>query len=132
MDCCWLNYTDQTDPVAGFASFAGIVLYHQYQYSLSYYTVPCQNVLDYFKTVLEFHNQLVQSMPEDQLTEVRKQASTEDRGLRQLCIAFQEHSQEGIMLNVHSFNWSENVELQRTLSLQEEERQTVFEVCDFI
>ncbi|XP_035769001.1 BEN domain-containing protein 4 isoform X1 [Neolamprologus brichardi] len=34
--------------------------------------VPCQNVLDYFKTVLEFHNQLAQPMPEEQLTEVRK------------------------------------------------------------
>lgn len=38
-----------------------------------FYTVPCQNVLDYFKTVLEFHNQLAQPMPEEQLTEVRKQ-----------------------------------------------------------
>ncbi|XP_029368920.1 BEN domain-containing protein 4 [Echeneis naucrates] len=37
--------------------------------------VPCQNVLDYFKAVLEFHNQLVQTMPEEQLTEVRKQVS---------------------------------------------------------
>ncbi|XP_028272267.1 BEN domain-containing protein 4 [Parambassis ranga] len=35
--------------------------------------VPCQNVLDYFKTVLEFHNQLVQPMPEEQLTEGSKQ-----------------------------------------------------------
>ncbi|XP_069550298.1 BEN domain-containing protein 4 isoform X2 [Brachyistius frenatus] len=35
--------------------------------------VPCQNVLDYFKTVLEFHNQLVQPLPEDQLTEGSKQ-----------------------------------------------------------
>uniref|UniRef100_A0A3Q3BLK6 BEN domain containing 4 n=1 Tax=Kryptolebias marmoratus TaxID=37003 RepID=A0A3Q3BLK6_KRYMA len=34
---------------------------------------PCQNVLDYFKTVLEFHNQLVQPMPEEQLTEGSKQ-----------------------------------------------------------
>ncbi|KAM6951963.1 BEN domain-containing protein 4 [Lycodopsis pacificus] len=31
--------------------------------------VPCQNVLDYFKTVLEVHNQLVQPVPEEQLTE---------------------------------------------------------------
>ncbi|XP_017162654.1 BEN domain-containing protein 4 isoform X2 [Poecilia reticulata] len=31
--------------------------------------VPCQNTLDYFKTVLEFHNQLAQQMPEEQLTE---------------------------------------------------------------
>uniref|UniRef100_A0A7N5ZUJ9 BEN domain-containing protein n=1 Tax=Anabas testudineus TaxID=64144 RepID=A0A7N5ZUJ9_ANATE len=35
--------------------------------------VPCQNALDYFKTVLEFHNQLVQPMPEEQLTEGSKQ-----------------------------------------------------------
>uniref|UniRef100_A0A665WBG5 BEN domain containing 4 n=1 Tax=Echeneis naucrates TaxID=173247 RepID=A0A665WBG5_ECHNA len=35
--------------------------------------VPCQNVLDYFKAVLEFHNQLVQTMPEEQLTEGSKQ-----------------------------------------------------------
>ncbi|KAG7224803.1 hypothetical protein INR49_013516 [Caranx melampygus] len=35
--------------------------------------VPCQNVLDYFKTVLEFHNQLVQPLPEEQLTEGSKQ-----------------------------------------------------------
>uniref|UniRef100_A0A3Q4MPZ8 BEN domain containing 4 n=1 Tax=Neolamprologus brichardi TaxID=32507 RepID=A0A3Q4MPZ8_NEOBR len=34
---------------------------------------PCQNVLDYFKTVLEFHNQLAQPMPEEQLTEGSKQ-----------------------------------------------------------
>ncbi|AWP11803.1 putative BEN domain-containing protein 4 [Scophthalmus maximus] len=35
--------------------------------------VPCQNALDYFKTVLEFHNQLVQPMPEEQFTEGSKQ-----------------------------------------------------------
>uniref|UniRef100_A0A8C9YL59 BEN domain containing 4 n=1 Tax=Sander lucioperca TaxID=283035 RepID=A0A8C9YL59_SANLU len=35
--------------------------------------VPCQKALDYFKTVLEFHNQLVQPMPEEQLTEGSKQ-----------------------------------------------------------
>ncbi|CAB1439415.1 unnamed protein product [Pleuronectes platessa] len=34
---------------------------------------PCQNVLDYFKTVLEFHNQLIQPLPEEQLTEGSKQ-----------------------------------------------------------
>uniref|UniRef100_A0A8C6SVG0 BEN domain containing 4 n=1 Tax=Neogobius melanostomus TaxID=47308 RepID=A0A8C6SVG0_9GOBI len=28
--------------------------------------VPCQNVLDYFKNVLDFHNQLVQPIPEEQ------------------------------------------------------------------
>ncbi|XP_014855803.1 PREDICTED: BEN domain-containing protein 4 isoform X2 [Poecilia mexicana] len=31
--------------------------------------VPCQNTLDYFKAVLEFHNQLAQQMPEEQLNE---------------------------------------------------------------
>ncbi|KAF3838670.1 hypothetical protein F7725_010438 [Dissostichus mawsoni] len=35
--------------------------------------VPCQNALDYFKTVLEFHNQLVPPMTEEQLTEGSKQ-----------------------------------------------------------
>ncbi|XP_056295977.1 BEN domain-containing protein 4 isoform X1 [Pseudoliparis swirei] len=35
--------------------------------------VPSQNTLDYFKTVLEFHNQLIQPMPEEQLTEGSKQ-----------------------------------------------------------
>lgn len=39
---------------------------------LCFLAAPCQNVLDYFKTVLEFHNQLVQPMPEEQLTEVRR------------------------------------------------------------
>ncbi|XP_030000903.1 BEN domain-containing protein 4 [Sphaeramia orbicularis] len=37
--------------------------------------VPCQNVLDYFKTVLEFHNQLVQPTPEEQLTEEEERQS---------------------------------------------------------
>lgn len=41
-------------------------------FPLCFDPVPCQNVLDYFKTVLEFHNQLAQPMPEEQLTEVRK------------------------------------------------------------
>ncbi|MGH0152381.1 UNVERIFIED_CONTAM: hypothetical protein FKN15_029518 [Acipenser sinensis] len=31
--------------------------------------VPCQNVLDYFKRVLQQHNQFVQPQPEEQLTE---------------------------------------------------------------
>ncbi|XP_028975391.2 BEN domain-containing protein 4 isoform X2 [Esox lucius] len=30
---------------------------------------PCQNVLDFFKTVLQYHNQFIQPMPEEQLTE---------------------------------------------------------------
>ncbi|XP_008324741.1 BEN domain-containing protein 4 isoform X2 [Cynoglossus semilaevis] len=35
--------------------------------------VPCQNVLDYFKTVLDFHNQLIQPLTEEQLTEEEEQ-----------------------------------------------------------
>ncbi|KAM4585603.1 BEN domain-containing protein 4 isoform 1-T1 [Fundulus diaphanus] len=54
--------------------------------------VPCQNALDYLKAVLEFHNQLAQPIPEEQLTEC------------------------------------DNMEL-KDISLQEEEQQTVFEVC---
>nr|XP_020476288.1 LOW QUALITY PROTEIN: BEN domain-containing protein 4 [Monopterus albus] len=45
--------------------------------------VPCQNVLDYFKTVLEFHNQLVQPMPEEQLTE-EEERQTVFEGSKQL------------------------------------------------
>ncbi|XP_013771559.1 BEN domain-containing protein 4 [Pundamilia nyererei] len=60
--------------------------------------VPCQNVLDYFKTVLEFHNQLAQPMPEEQLTEVRKQPP---------------------------LHYSE--QMSSVAYLKEEERQTVFE-----
>ncbi|KAM9741435.1 BEN domain-containing protein 4 [Menidia menidia] len=45
--------------------------------------VPCQNVLDYFKTVLEFHNQLVQPMPEEQLTE-EEERQAEFEGSKQL------------------------------------------------
>ncbi|XP_040904420.1 BEN domain-containing protein 4 [Toxotes jaculatrix] len=45
--------------------------------------VPCQNVLDYFKTVLEFHNQLVQPMPEEHLTEEEEQ-QTVFEGSKQL------------------------------------------------
>ncbi|XP_069550297.1 BEN domain-containing protein 4 isoform X1 [Brachyistius frenatus] len=45
--------------------------------------VPCQNVLDYFKTVLEFHNQLVQPLPEDQLTE-EEERQTVFEGSKQL------------------------------------------------
>uniref|UniRef100_A0A4W3IHA1 Uncharacterized protein n=1 Tax=Callorhinchus milii TaxID=7868 RepID=A0A4W3IHA1_CALMI len=32
--------------------------------------VPCQTVLDYYKTVLQHHNQLVQPVPDEQPTEV--------------------------------------------------------------
>ncbi|XP_054454137.1 BEN domain-containing protein 4 [Anoplopoma fimbria] len=45
--------------------------------------VPCQNVLDYFKTVLEFNNQLVQPMPEEQLTE-EEERQTVFEGSKQL------------------------------------------------
>ncbi|GLD70424.1 BEN domain-containing protein 4 [Lates japonicus] len=45
--------------------------------------VPCQNVLDYFKTVLEFHNQLVQPLPEEQLTE-EEERQTVFEGSKQL------------------------------------------------
>ncbi|XP_023148569.1 BEN domain-containing protein 4 isoform X2 [Amphiprion ocellaris] len=45
--------------------------------------VPCQNVLDYFKTVLEFHNQLMQPMPEEQLTE-EEERQTVFEGSKQL------------------------------------------------
>ncbi|XP_029917739.1 BEN domain-containing protein 4 [Myripristis murdjan] len=45
--------------------------------------VPCQNVLDYFKTVLQFHNQLVQPMPEEQLTE-EEERQTVFEGSKQL------------------------------------------------
>ncbi|XP_059201853.1 BEN domain-containing protein 4 [Centropristis striata] len=44
---------------------------------------PCQNVLDYFKAVLEFHNQLVQPMPEEQLTE-EEERQTVFEGSKQL------------------------------------------------
>lgn len=42
---------------------------------LCFTTVPCQNVLDYFKTVLDFHNQLIQPLTEEQLTEVKRHSS---------------------------------------------------------
>ncbi|KAM3866742.1 BEN domain-containing protein 4 [Diretmus argenteus] len=45
--------------------------------------VPCQNVLDFFKTVLQFHNQLVQPMPEEQLTE-EEERQTVFEGSKQL------------------------------------------------
>uniref|UniRef100_W5N3Z6 BEN domain containing 4 n=1 Tax=Lepisosteus oculatus TaxID=7918 RepID=W5N3Z6_LEPOC len=35
--------------------------------------VPCQNVLDYFKRILQHHNQFIQPAPEEQLTEGSKQ-----------------------------------------------------------
>ncbi|CAN9515191.1 unnamed protein product [Ophioblennius macclurei] len=45
--------------------------------------VPCQNALDYFKTVLEFHNQLVQPLPEEPLTE-EEERQTVFEGSKQL------------------------------------------------
>ncbi|XP_016396998.1 BEN domain-containing protein 4-like [Sinocyclocheilus rhinocerous] len=39
---------------------------------------PCQNVLDFFKTVLQHYNQFVQPQPEEQLTEV---SLTKDRSV---------------------------------------------------
>ncbi|XP_061644434.1 BEN domain-containing protein 4 isoform X1 [Phyllopteryx taeniolatus] len=39
--------------------------------------VPCQNVLDYFKNVVEFRNQLVSPIPEEPLTEVRLKSKSE-------------------------------------------------------
>ncbi len=98
---------------------------------LCFYAAPCQNVLDYFKTVLEFHNQLVQPMPEEQLTEVRKL-------LLYLIHSFLKHACMSCICQKHlhcvccTIKWCENMELRKTLSLQEEERQTVFEVCVFI
>ncbi|KAM7000029.1 BEN domain-containing protein 4 [Tautogolabrus adspersus] len=44
---------------------------------------PCQNVLDYFKTVLEFHNQLVPPLPEEPLTE-EEERQTVFEGSKQL------------------------------------------------
>uniref|UniRef100_A0AAV2ML89 BEN domain-containing protein n=1 Tax=Knipowitschia caucasica TaxID=637954 RepID=A0AAV2ML89_KNICA len=37
--------------------------------------VPCQNVLDYFKTVLDVHNQLLQPMPEESFIEEEERQS---------------------------------------------------------
>ncbi|XP_057707254.1 BEN domain-containing protein 4 [Corythoichthys intestinalis] len=45
--------------------------------------VPCQNVLEYFKNVVEFHNQLVPPIPEEPLTEEEEQ-QTVFEGSKQL------------------------------------------------
>ncbi|XP_047209366.1 BEN domain-containing protein 4 isoform X3 [Girardinichthys multiradiatus] len=45
--------------------------------------VPCQNALDYFKAVLEFHHQLAQPMSEEQLREEEEQ-QTVFEGSKQL------------------------------------------------
>lgn len=72
----------------------------------SFHAVPCQNVLHYFKSVLEFNSQLIQTLPEEQLTEVRPQTVTS-----QPPSAFSALALTGL------------------LSPQDEERHTVFEVC---
>ncbi|XP_055080903.1 BEN domain-containing protein 4 isoform X1 [Periophthalmus magnuspinnatus] len=46
--------------------------------------VPCQNVLDYFKTVLDFHNQLIQPMPEESFIEEEERQSVFEQGSKQL------------------------------------------------
>lgn len=46
--------------------------------------VPCQNVLDYFRTVLDFHNQLVQPVPEEPFTEEEERQSVFEQGSKQL------------------------------------------------
>ncbi|XP_067104230.1 BEN domain-containing protein 4 [Osmerus mordax] len=50
---------------------------------LEHIPAPCQNVLDFFKSVLQFHNQLVQPMPEEQLTE-EEERKTIFEGSKQL------------------------------------------------
>ncbi|KAM9849502.1 BEN domain-containing protein 4 [Aulostomus maculatus] len=50
---------------------------------LENFPVPCQNVLDYFKTVLEFHNQLAPPIPDEQLTE-EEERQTVFEGSKQL------------------------------------------------
>ena len=68
----------------------------------SFHAVPCQSVLDYFRSVVEFNSQLIQALPEEQLTEVRPRSAA--------------WPLTGPPLTGH-------------LSPQDEERQTVFEVC---
>lgn len=46
--------------------------------------VPCQNVLDYFKTVLDFHNQLVQPIPEEPFIEEEERQVVFEQGSKQL------------------------------------------------
>ncbi|XP_051505056.1 BEN domain-containing protein 4 [Myxocyprinus asiaticus] len=43
------------------------------RHKLDIIPAPCQNVLDFFKTVLQHYNQFVQPQPEEQLTEGSKQ-----------------------------------------------------------
>ncbi|KAI4819403.1 hypothetical protein KUCAC02_004650 [Chaenocephalus aceratus] len=62
--------------------------------------VPCQNALDYFKTVLEFHNQLVPPMTEEQLTE-EEERQTVFEGSKQLL--------ENYPLYISNKQWDEAV-----------------------
>ncbi|KAL0973598.1 hypothetical protein UPYG_G00206880 [Umbra pygmaea] len=66
---------------------------------------PCQNVLDFFKTVLQYHNQFIQPMPEEQLTEEDERKTL-----------FEEEEQKTLF----------EEEEQKTL-FEEEERKTLFE-----
>lgn len=72
----------------------------------SCHAVPCQNVLDYFRNVLEFNSQLIQTLPEEQLTEVRPRTVPSEQLLALTGLA-----------------------LTDLLPPQDEERQTVLEVC---
>ncbi|CDQ74626.1 unnamed protein product [Oncorhynchus mykiss] len=49
---------------------------------------PCQNVLDFFKTVLQHHDQFIQPMAEEQLTEARNQFVSKHR----LCLSRKKYS----------------------------------------
>ncbi|CAB1337474.1 unnamed protein product, partial [Coregonus sp. 'balchen'] len=49
---------------------------------------PCQNVLDFFKTVLQHHDQFIQPMEEEQLTEARNQFVSKHR----LCLSRNKYS----------------------------------------
>ncbi|XP_061896137.1 BEN domain-containing protein 4 [Entelurus aequoreus] len=62
--------------------------------------VPCQDVLDYFKNVLDFHNQLVPPIPEEALTEEEEQ-QTVFEGSKQLL--------ENYPLFISSKQWDEAV-----------------------
>nr|XP_057932622.1 BEN domain-containing protein 4 [Doryrhamphus excisus]XP_057932624.1 BEN domain-containing protein 4 [Doryrhamphus excisus] len=62
--------------------------------------VPCQDVLDYFKNVLEFHNQLMPPIPEEQLTEEEEHQTTFE-GSKQLL--------ENYPLFITSKQWDEAV-----------------------
>ncbi|KAL6117537.1 bend4 [Pungitius sinensis] len=75
---------------------------------------PCQNVLDYFRTVLEFHNQLVQPLPEEQLTELcerfvkKKPLSTQEEE-RQTVFEGSKQLLENYPLFISNKQWDEAV-----------------------